>query len=303
MSTILAEVRGFTPLIDALVDDVGLIQAAVYGKVWRYCQMKDGACSASQETIAKELKVSRITVLRHLKELCRKGYLKDTTPNVRNRPHVYADTGKAKIMALIAARVGVTESDTSNEKGDSTVTESNSTVTESNTQVSLKVTRREHDTNEESKDVVPNSDEEPMVKSLADQEDAESTEEFTALFGEGRTDTLSVGHWTDKIANSPWLAWHPDRVHPQAGVSAGSLQRVGWLVEDVTGLCPVDGEWKGWIKGCVSLYQAAKGEWGALERGIRNVWRREEKYRPGHIRGFVDEVRKASSAKPEAIGW
>lgn len=303
MSTILTEVKGFTPLIDALVDDVGLIQAAVYGKVWRYCQMKDGVCSASQETIAKELKVSRATVLRHLKELCKKGYLRDTTPNVRNRPHVYADTGKAKIMALVTARVGVTESDTSAEEEDIGVTESNNTVALSNTPVSLKVTRREYDRSEESRDTVSDSGEGSTAESSVEQEDAESTREFIALFGEGRTGELPVGHWSDRIAGSPWLAWHPDNAHPQAGISAESLQRVGWLVESVTGLCPVDGEWKGWVKGCVALYQAARGEWDVLERGIRNVWRREEKYRPGHIRGFVDEVRKAGSAKSEAIGW
>jgi len=107
----------------------------------------------------------------------------------------------------------------------------------------------------------------------------------------------------ERLADSPWMAWHPDNVHPQAGISAECIQHVGWLVEELTGLRPVDGEWTFWLTESVRLYRLAKGDWRVLERGIRNAWDREEKYRPGNISRFADEVRKAASAKGETIGW
>ena len=296
MGTILAEVKGFTPLIDALVKEVGVVQAAVYGAVWRHCQMSDGVCTASQETIAKKLGINRVTVLRHLKDLCKKGYLRDTTPNLRNRPHIYADTGKTKILALVEARTGVTESNSDGVEDEPGVAESDSTVAESDTQVLQKVTRREYDTSEES-----------IMGDTSDSGEEKTGEALLEEHFGPRPDRggnpLATKPWMERMADSPWMAWHPDRVHPQAGISTESLQRVGWMVEDLTGLCPVDGELKGWLKVCVTLYQVAKGDWRVLERGIRKVWGREEQYRPGHIRGFVDEVRKAASAKGETIGW
>ena len=95
--TILAQVDGFTPMIDAVVLDVGIISAAVFGKAWRYCQMSDGVCKASQERIADELGISRITVNAHFAKLVHAGYLIDTTPDLLGLPHIYMDTGKAGV--------------------------------------------------------------------------------------------------------------------------------------------------------------------------------------------------------------
>jgi len=116
-------------------------------------------------------------------------------------------------------------------------------------------------------------------------------------------DPLQTKPWADRLAESPWMAWHPDCVHPQGDVSAEALQHVGWMVEDLTGLRPVDGEWTFWLTESVRLYRLAKGDWNVLERGIRNAWDREEKYQPGNISRFADEVRKAAGAKGETIGW
>lgn len=113
MSVILSEVKGFTPVIDVVVKDVGLIEAVVYGVVWRYCKREDGVCTASLETIGKQVGISSRTAVRHIKSLCDKGYIEDMTPGVRNRPHVYRDTGKVKIQGLLDA--GTTESHTNNE--------------------------------------------------------------------------------------------------------------------------------------------------------------------------------------------
>lgn len=95
--TILAQVDGFTPLIDGVVMEVGLVSAAVFGKAWRFCQMSDGVCKAAQDRIANELGISRATVNTHMAILTEAGYLEDTTPNLLGLPHVYRDTGKANL--------------------------------------------------------------------------------------------------------------------------------------------------------------------------------------------------------------
>jgi len=110
--TILAETQGFTPVIDILAQELGVGPALVYGIVWRYCQMEDRVCYASRETIAAHAGISIKTVNRHLKTLCGAGYLKDLTPDLKHKPHTYADTGRVRIEALIQA-TGGTKSPTS----------------------------------------------------------------------------------------------------------------------------------------------------------------------------------------------
>jgi len=128
MSKFLTQVEGFTPVIDVVVDDIGLVPAIVYGIVWRYCQMDNGICRASLDTIADKIGMSRKTVERHIKALCEAGYLEDTTPEVRNRPHIYTDTGKTKIEGLLHAK---TESRSTESESLTAETESPSTQTES----------------------------------------------------------------------------------------------------------------------------------------------------------------------------
>jgi hypothetical protein len=101
--TILAKVDGWTPLIDGLTKEQGVIAAAVFGKVWRYCQMPDGVCRASQERIAAELGISRVTVNSHIEKLCSAGYLIDNTPALIGLPHQYSDTGKAGLSISFTA--------------------------------------------------------------------------------------------------------------------------------------------------------------------------------------------------------
>jgi len=101
--TILANVDGFTPIIDGMVKDVGIMTAAVFGKAWRYCQMTDGVCKASQDRMADELGISRATVNAHISKLVEVGYLIDKTPELVGVPHVYADTGKANLSISFTA--------------------------------------------------------------------------------------------------------------------------------------------------------------------------------------------------------
>jgi predicted transcriptional regulator len=103
VSSFLTEAEGFTPVIDVVVKDVGLMSAVVYGIVWRHCQMRDEICRASLETLSEMVGCDRATIKRHITNLCERGYLEDTTPTRRNRPHVYRDTGKAHIIGLVKA--------------------------------------------------------------------------------------------------------------------------------------------------------------------------------------------------------
>lgn len=123
-----AKLKDFTPLLDTLIKQYDLVTAAVWGRVWRYEQGKEKACQASHETIGRELNISERTVIRKLKQLAEDGYLKDHTPNLRNRPHTYSTTRKARIEITIS---GVTESHTNDTAG---VTESHSTMTQSHSQ-------------------------------------------------------------------------------------------------------------------------------------------------------------------------
>lgn len=103
---------GFTPAPDVLIKKYGFVTALIWGRVWRYCQGPQGECSASLETIAGELNMSVRNVLRDIKELCKDGYLRDNTPDRRNKPHVYADTGKLRIRIItdVEHKDGMTQS-------------------------------------------------------------------------------------------------------------------------------------------------------------------------------------------------
>lgn len=102
----------FIPIIDEVANDVGLVAASVYGVVWRYCQMEGACCKAAVDKIAGRAHVDRRTVIRHLKQLCDKGYLRDQTPATRNKPHEYTLTEKAKVALTATGNDGVTESHT-----------------------------------------------------------------------------------------------------------------------------------------------------------------------------------------------
>lgn len=111
--TILADVEGFTPCIDVITKEYGVMVSAVFGRVWRYCQGSRSVCDASLETIADDLNMGYMTVLRHIKKLVEDGYLEDLTPTARNRPHTYRDTGKVHVTLSLAAGLPKRESERS----------------------------------------------------------------------------------------------------------------------------------------------------------------------------------------------
>lgn len=116
-----ASLRNFTPLLDSLVKKHGIITAAVWGRMWRYAQQKNGVCYATITKIADELQLSRQSIFNHIKILADNQYILDTTPNLRHSPHTYEITDKALISITIEAldqeNPGVNVVDTSVDPG------------------------------------------------------------------------------------------------------------------------------------------------------------------------------------------
>jgi len=75
-------------------NQTNLVTAAVFGVVWRYCQMSDHVCRARLDTIADQAGVNRRTVIRHLATLKARGWIVDLTPRYRNAPHTYQVTAR-----------------------------------------------------------------------------------------------------------------------------------------------------------------------------------------------------------------
>jgi DnaD/phage-associated family protein len=94
---IVAEITGYTPVPDVLTKKYGPVTAHVFGVIWRFSQMEDEVCRASLTRIGSDIGISGRTVQNHIKVLEDGGYIKDLTPNQRNEPHKYQDTGKIKM--------------------------------------------------------------------------------------------------------------------------------------------------------------------------------------------------------------
>jgi len=84
----------FTPAPDMFLEKYGVYVALVFGRIRRYCEMQEGICKASQQSIADWLGITRWTVSRGLKKLIEDGYIIDKTPNRRFKPHIYEATSK-----------------------------------------------------------------------------------------------------------------------------------------------------------------------------------------------------------------
>ncbi len=102
--TILTEIDGWTPIIDDVVQEVGLTAAAVFGVIWRFCQMEKGVCMASQTTIAEKLGISRQTVNTCAKKLSEYEFIEEISDEV-GMTVTYMDTGKAGMSNKITGGV------------------------------------------------------------------------------------------------------------------------------------------------------------------------------------------------------
>lgn len=136
-----SEIGNFTPVSHSLAQEVGLVCAAVYGVVWRYCQMKDGICKASLDTLGSDISVDRATVMRSIKKLCELGYLLDQTPDRRNAPHTYilsksvAQCNSSMDTPVVIRSESEAETVAHNNNSKQSVAQSNATVAQSNRSV------------------------------------------------------------------------------------------------------------------------------------------------------------------------
>ena len=97
----LSNVGGFTPVIEALVNEFNFKTAYIWGIVWRYCQMEHGICNAKHETIAERAGMSHRSAVDHIHRLIEAGYIEDLTPDVKHAPHVYCTKkGREKILGM-----------------------------------------------------------------------------------------------------------------------------------------------------------------------------------------------------------
>lgn len=230
--TILTKVDGFTPLPDLLVIKYGVMTAAVWGRVWRYCQMGDGICRASIETIAGGIGVSRMSVIRHIEILVQDGFLKDTTPNLRNRPHIYADTGKASMYNRLG--IGVSESDTPASpaipESDSTIPESDSHYTRELLEDSTKIESKKEGT------TTPKNEKPDFVNITVQQamkiKELRLFRDTTGRFpGSGQWETV----WeTVRAMRSAGVPVTPERLRPfwlSWSARGFSVNNLAWLTE------------------------------------------------------------------------
>ena len=86
---------GWSPILDVFVEEQGLATAAVFGVIWRHCQMRDNVCKASAETMGRKVGLTGRYVRTQIKKLCALGYIRDLTPDVKGQPHWYVVTPQA----------------------------------------------------------------------------------------------------------------------------------------------------------------------------------------------------------------
>lgn len=124
---------GILLVIQDIVRMYGLITASVFGRMWDFCTREDGVCRASMETIGNDLGIDRATANRCAKKLVQEGYLEDLTPELRNHPHIYRDTGKAGLRMSITAHSGVAQNNTGVAQNNTRKNEKKAGVAQNNT--------------------------------------------------------------------------------------------------------------------------------------------------------------------------
>lgn len=193
-----AQISHFTPVPDALVAKFGLVTAAVFGRVWRYSQASRGVCDASQQKIADELGLDRVTVNLHIKKLVDGGYLKDRTPTVTNRPHTYAVTDKLKIEMTVT----VVENNTGVVENNSTVNLDNSTVVQNNSKREVKRENKKQDAGRS-----------PAVEAFRQSAKAYPAKgQWDAITNTVGADAAAVEMWGNVVAGYILKGWNPRNV-------------------------------------------------------------------------------------------
>ncbi len=70
-------IKNYTPVFDRITKELDPLASLVFGRVWRYSQMKNGQCEASLQTLADDTGLSVDTVRRRIETLMKADYLSE----------------------------------------------------------------------------------------------------------------------------------------------------------------------------------------------------------------------------------
>tara|TARA_B100001964_G_C14094033_1_gene536159 strand:+ start:182 stop:844 length:663 start_codon:yes stop_codon:yes gene_type:complete len=101
--------RGFTPIIDEVVQKHDLICAVVLGAIWRYTEMgANNKCYATQRTLATKCGVAIATIYRCTKKLAADGYIKDISEHKNKKVYVVNEERLSLEMGIKSQPISVT---------------------------------------------------------------------------------------------------------------------------------------------------------------------------------------------------
>lgn len=86
-SEIVKNGNSWVKLHSRIINELGPIPAMVFGAIEAYSRMDSGLCYASQARIASRVGIARKTVNEAIPKLEAGGFIKNLTPERRNRPH------------------------------------------------------------------------------------------------------------------------------------------------------------------------------------------------------------------------
>jgi hypothetical protein len=108
--------------------------------------------------------------------------------------------------------------------------------------------------------------------------------------GRAEAQVKSIENRVKRPMQRPWLNWFPKKVYPRDGISKESLQRVGWLFEEVTGRVPKsDKEWHRWKQIYATMYLEANGKFELLEEVFHKKWDNPE-FRTYDPQKYIDAI-------------
>jgi len=70
-------IKNYTPVFDRITKELDPLASLVFGRIWRYAQMKNGYCEASLQTLATDTGLSVNTVRRRIDTLMQTDYISE----------------------------------------------------------------------------------------------------------------------------------------------------------------------------------------------------------------------------------
>ena len=102
--------------------------------------------------------------------------------------------------------------------------------------------------------------------------------------------------FAERVGQSPWMHWYPDRIYPRGGIDKQHIQHVSWLINEITGIHPKsDAVWKRWRPAYESMYKEAQGNFEIIEEAIKSKWPGEVQYRSSVPSKYTEAVTKIAA--------